>query len=152
MDSGISGQFRMKGKTDLMLILYGDDMIIHGAEHLDGLFDRSDIRGTDKYHRKGGNLSEICCGAKAAKLSAIGITFDSNRQGSRWAGSPVSISSERRIRPALIPDDEHTISQQCNIRTVPSKNTKYRKSSHILLPHDISTMDSSYILRKTKKK
>ena len=138
MDSGISGQFRMKGKTDLMLILYGDDMIIHGAEHLDGFFDRSDIRGTDKYHRKGGNLSEICCGAKAAKLSAIGIMFDSNRQG-------VHVG-------ALIPDDEHTISQQCNIRTVPSKNTKYRKSSHILLPHDISTMDSSYILRKTKKK
>ena len=64
----------------------------------------------------------------------------------------MSISSERRIRPALIPDDEHTISQQCNIRTVPSKNTKYRKSSHILLPHDISTMDSSYILRKTEEK
>lgn len=69
-----------------MLILYGDDMIIHGAEHLDGLFDRSDIRGTDKYHRKGGNLSEICCGAKAAKLSAIGITFDSNRQGVQVGG------------------------------------------------------------------
>ena len=108
MDSGISGQFRMKGKTDLMLILYGDDMIIHGAEYLDGLFDRSDIRGTDKYHRKGGNLSEICCGAKAAKLSAIGITFDSNRQGgqvgrvARWAGSPLSISSESRIRPAQV--------------------------------------------------
>lgn len=86
MDSGISGQFRMKGKTDLMLILYGDDMIIHGAEHLDGFFDRSDIRGTDKYHRKGGNLSEICCGAKAAKLSAIGIMFDSNRQGVQVGG------------------------------------------------------------------
>lgn len=52
----------------------------------------------------------------------------------------------------VIPDDEHTISQQRNIRTVPSKNTKYRKSSHILLPHDISTMDSSYILRKTEEK
>lgn len=52
----------------------------------------------------------------------------------------------------VIPDDEHTISQQRTIRTVLSKNTKYRKSSHILLPHDISTMDSSYILRKTEEK
>ena len=32
MDSGISGQFRMKGKTDLMLILYGDDMIINSEQ------------------------------------------------------------------------------------------------------------------------
>lgn len=83
MYSGIPGQLRMEGKTDLPLILHRNDMLIHGAEHLDGLFERSDIRSPDKHHRKCGNLCEICRGAKAAKLSAIGVALDGNRQSGK---------------------------------------------------------------------
>lgn len=80
MYSGISGQLRMEGKANLMPVLYGNDMIIHGAKYFNRLLDRRDIRGADKYHWKGGNLREVCCGAKTAKLSAVGITFDRDRQ------------------------------------------------------------------------
>ena len=77
-------KLRMKSQPNLVLILHTDNFAVILCEHMyiifGGVVNSFHVRCSDKCHGKVKAIVKPCCGLEASKLSAVGISFNSNRQ------------------------------------------------------------------------
>ena len=74
----------MESQPNLVLILYTDNFAVILGEHMYIIFgggiNSFHVRCSDKCHGKVKAIVKPCCSLKASKLSAVGISFNSDRQ------------------------------------------------------------------------
>ena len=74
----------MKSQPNLVLILHTDNFAVILGEHMyiifGGVINSFHVRSPDKCHGKVEAIVKPCCDLEASELSAVGISFNSNRQ------------------------------------------------------------------------
>ena len=77
-------KLRMESQPNLVLILHADNFAVILGEHMyiifGGVVNSFHVRRPDKCHGKVEAVVKPCCSLKASKLSAVGISFNSDRQ------------------------------------------------------------------------
>ena len=78
MDPGVFIQFRMKGKSQLIFVLYANDPVFDRCQYLCILINVRYIRRTDKSHGDFAHRFNRFFCMEASQLSSIGISADAN--------------------------------------------------------------------------
>ena len=83
MDPGVFIQFRMKGESQLIIVLYADDPVFYRSQNLCIFIDVRYIRRTDKSHGNFAQRSNSFFRMKASKLSSVGISAHTHGNGAK---------------------------------------------------------------------
>ena len=77
-------KLRMKSQPNLVFILHADNFAFILGEHMyiifGGVINSFHVRRSDKCHGKVKAIVKPCFGLEASELSAVGISFNSDRQ------------------------------------------------------------------------
>ena len=83
MDPGVFIQFRMKRKSQLIIVLYANDPVFDRSQNPCIIVDVRHIRRTDKGHGNFAHRFNRFFRMKASKLSSVGISAHTHGNGAK---------------------------------------------------------------------